>query len=87
MNGKLEWMWKEAFLVSFLSQLLPRGTDDKLLCQSSRSAGPDFENRTSSTLIVCSKEEKKGTKRQKERRNNSECMASKVIRAHTMKKK
>jgi hypothetical protein len=38
-------------------------------------------------VIVCSKEEKKGTKRQKERRNNSECMANKVIRIYTMKKK
>jgi hypothetical protein len=38
-------------------------------------------------VIVCSKEEKKGIKRQKERRNNSECMTSKVIRKHPMKKK
>jgi len=41
----------------------------------------------SRTVIVCSKEEKKGTNRQKERRNNSEYMASKVIREHIMKKK
>lgn len=44
MNSKLEWMWKEAFLVGLLSQLLPGGAEGILLCrQTSRSAGPDLK--------------------------------------------
>jgi len=42
-NSKSEGMWKEAFLVGLLSQLLPKGADVNLLCQGGRSAGPDLK--------------------------------------------